>query len=149
MEFDRLVILYLYPNNSLGAFLIIKYLCKRIAIQTMSNIKYKISMTESKLTQPTASTMAMVVLPLNAWENMTATINEVKDLLTEKTATEMNHKWVESTTARKMLGVSPKTWQTYRDKRIIPFSQIGRKIFVRRTDLDNFMESHYIRKEVK
>lgn len=102
----------------------------------------------NKTNQNEASTMAMVVLPQETWENMTATINEVKDLLTEKTATEMNHQWVESTTARKMLGVSPKTWQTYRDKRIIPFSQIGRKIFVRRTDLDNFMESHYIRKEV-
>ena len=44
----------------------------------------------------------------------------------------------------KLLGISQKTWQTYRDKRLIPFSQIGSKIFVKRADLEKFMESHYI-----
>jgi excisionase family DNA binding protein len=43
-----------------------------------------------------------------------------------------------------MLGVSAKTWQTYRDERRIPFSQFGRKIYVKRADLEAFMEKHYI-----
>ncbi len=44
-----------------------------------------------------------------------------------------------------MLGISPKTWQNYRDQRVIPFSQIGRKIYVCRADLEDFMRSHYIK----
>ena len=62
----------------------------------------------------------------------------------EKTEEEINSQWVESTVARKLLGVSQKTWQTYRDERRIPFSQFGRKIYVKRADLETFMESHYI-----
>lgn len=52
--------------------------------------------------------------------------------------------WLESEDARKLLGVSPKTWQNYRDQRLIPFSQIGRKIYVSRADLDAFLRKHRI-----
>ena len=52
--------------------------------------------------------------------------------------------WIESEAARKLLGVSPKTWQNHRDQRLIPFSQIGRKIYVNRADLDAFLRKHRI-----
>ncbi len=39
---------------------------------------------------------------------------------------------------------SQKTWQTYRDKRLIPFSQFGRKIYVKRADLEAFLEGNKI-----
>ena len=91
-----------------------------------------------------ASAMTMVVLPQSVWEGVTNDIQQLKDMLQLKTADEVSKQWVESTEARKILGVSLKTWQNYRDKRIIPFSQVGRKIYVRRADLQAFMESHYI-----
>lgn len=77
-------------------------------------------------------------------------LHEVKETLQTKSAEEINSQWVESTEARKMLGVSSKTWQDYRDKRVIPFSQFGRKIYVRRADIETFLQQHYIkaRKEV-
>ena len=52
--------------------------------------------------------------------------------------------WLSSEQARQILGVSPKTWQNYRDRGIIPFSQTGRKIYVLRSDLDNYLKSHRI-----
>lgn len=91
-----------------------------------------------------ASTMAMVMLPQSAWLSVTEDLKQVKEMLAVKTAEAIGNQWVESTAARKELGVSPKTWQTYRDRRIIPFSQVGRKIYVRRSDLNKFMEEHYI-----
>lgn len=86
----------------------------------------------------------MVMLPKSVWEEMCANIQEMKEMLREKTTDEMNGQWVESSEARKMLGVSAKTWQSYRDKRIIPFSQVGRKIYVRRKDLEDFLNKHNI-----
>jgi hypothetical protein len=86
----------------------------------------------------------MVIIPQPVWESVQNDIQQVKELLQSKTTEEINNQWVESTEARKMLKVSSKTWQTYRDKRIIPFSQVGRKIYVRRSDLQKFMEKHYI-----
>lgn len=91
-----------------------------------------------------ANELAMVVLPKSAWETITDELKELKGLLIKKTDEEVGSQWVESAEARKMLGVSQKTWQTYRDERRIPFSQFGRKIYVRRADLNSFMESHYI-----
>lgn len=86
----------------------------------------------------------MVVLPQNVWETITSQIEELKAILQSKSDEEVNGKWIESTEARKLLGVSQKTWQTYRDDRRIPFSQFGRKIYVKRADLEAFMNNHYV-----
>lgn len=91
------------------------------------------------------SNTTMVVLPESVWEGIQDTLQEVKSLLIAKKEEESNNKWIESTEARKMLGVSPKTWQTYRDERRIPFVQFGRKILVKRSDLESFMKAHYIK----
>lgn len=49
-----------------------------------------------------------------------------------------------------ILHISSRTWQTYRDKKVIPFVQRGRKIYVRRKDLDDYIESKIIgRKEAR
>jgi len=88
--------------------------------------------------------LQMAVIPQSVLSELTESIGEIKELLSNKTAEELNSQWIESGKARQMLGVSQKTWQTYRDKRIIPFSQFGRKIYVKRADLEAFMDKHYI-----
>jgi excisionase family DNA binding protein len=49
------------------------------------------------------------------------------------------------------LGISSRQFQKYRDERRISFSQFGRKIYVKRSDLNEFIASHRIpsRYEVK
>ena len=91
-----------------------------------------------------AAMPSVVMLPQAEWEGIKDLLNEVKDTLQTRSAEEVNSQWIESTEARKMLGVSAKTWQDYRDKRVIPFSQFGRKIYVRRADIEAFMQQHYI-----
>ena len=87
----------------------------------------------------------MVVLPRDEWECIKSMLSQVKDTLQEKLEDEVNSQWIESKEARKMLGVSAKTWQSYRDRRALDFSQIGRKIYVRRADLEAFLQKHTIR----
>ena len=43
-----------------------------------------------------------------------------------------------------VLGISSKQFQKYRNERRIAFSQFGRKIYVKRSDLDRFLESHRV-----
>ena len=93
--------------------------------------------------QPTAATM--VVIPQEEWLNLHEKLDRLAELVTNRNADDRNSEWIESDAARKMLGISPKTWQNYRDQRVIPFSQIGRKIYVCRADLEDFMRSHYIK----
>lgn len=42
------------------------------------------------------------------------------------------------------LGISSRQFQKYRDERRIAFSQFGRKIYVRRSDLNAFIANHRI-----
>lgn len=93
----------------------------------------------------TSAIPQVVVLPESEWEGIKDLLQEVKDTLQTKSESEINSQWIESTEARKMLGVSAKTWQDYRDKRVIPFSQFGRKIYVRRADIEAFLQQHYIK----
>lgn len=87
----------------------------------------------------------LVIMPKSALDAITASLDEVKDLIKGKAKAEADGKWIESEEARKMLGVSAKTWQTYRDSRAIPFSQFGRKIYVKRGDIEAFLLSHQIK----
>lgn len=86
----------------------------------------------------------LFVVPKEEWRNLHDTLERIIDLITRRNADDLGHEWIESETARKILGISPKTWENYRDQRLIPFSQIGRKIYVTRADLDAFLRKHRI-----
>jgi len=90
------------------------------------------------------TSLQMAVVPQSFLNRMEEKMENLENILRDKSEQEINSQWIESVKIPKILGISLKTWQTYRDKRLIPFSQIGSKIFVKRADLDNFMVSHYI-----
>ena len=85
----------------------------------------------------------MVVLPQETLDEIMDVVRRAADNQGAKSAAK-DDEWLTSEEARKILGVSPKTWQNYRDRGIIPFSQTGRKIHVLRSDLDNYLKSHRI-----
>lgn len=85
----------------------------------------------------------MVVLPQETLDEIMDVVRRAADNQGAKSAAK-DDEWLTSEEARKILGVSPKTWQNYRDRGIIPFSQTGRKIYVLRSDLDDYLKSHRI-----
>lgn len=68
----------------------------------------------------------------------------IKELLKQKQEQSFKSHWIESKNVPPLLGISNRTWQSWRSKRIIPFSQFGSKIFVRMDDLNKLLESHMI-----
>jgi len=88
----------------------------------------------------------LAVVPQDFLLKMESDLNELKELMRNKSEEEINSQWVESVKVPHLLGISRKTWQNYRDKRLIPFSQIGAKIFVKRSDIQNFMITHTVGK---
>lgn len=94
--------------------------------------------------QTNETSLQMAVVPQSFLNKMEEKLESLENILRDKNEQEINSQWIESVKIPKILGISLKTWQTYRDKRLIPFSQIGSKIFVKRSDLVKFMESHYI-----
>lgn len=85
----------------------------------------------------------VVAVPQSEWNDIKDMLIEVKEIL-QTDMQEVKGMWLESQQARKMLGVSQKTWQNYRDQGLIPFSQYGRKIMVKRTDIENFLNQHKV-----
>lgn len=86
----------------------------------------------------------MVMIPQEEWQSLNDKLDRLVEMIENRNATDRDAEWLESEAARKLLGVSSKTWQNYRDQRVIPFSQIGRKINVNRADLDTYLSRHRI-----
>lgn len=66
------------------------------------------------------------------------------DLLKQRPDQLFQLRWIESKKVPPLLGISNRTWQSWRDKRIIPFSQFGAKIYVKLDDLNALLEAHKI-----
>lgn len=96
------------------------------------------------MTELEKSDLQFVVIPKEIWEKVLSGLEEVKNLLNKTSEEDKGNEWLSSEEARKMLKICPKTWQTYRDQRKIPFSQFGRKIRVKRADIMAFLNNHCI-----
>ena len=48
-----------------------------------------------------------------------------------------------------MLDICPKQFKKLRDQRLITYSRFGKKIYVKRSDLREFMNNHVIRRRLK
>ena len=58
---------------------------------------------------------------------------------------QMIGKWLSIEDVCRLLMISKRTLQSYRDRGILPFVQISRKIYFKASDLDDYMERHYIK----
>jgi MerR family transcriptional regulator, repressor of the yfmOP operon len=56
-----------------------------------------------------------------------------------------HQKWLSSDDVCHLLLISKRTLQTYRDQGTLPFSQVGRKIYYKASDIDQYLEAHYIK----
>lgn len=54
-------------------------------------------------------------------------------------------KWLTGDEVTQILRVSKRTLQNYRDQREISFYQIGRKIYYKSIDVDEFLERYHIK----
>jgi hypothetical protein len=56
-----------------------------------------------------------------------------------------NEKWMDNEAVCKLLQISPRTLQSYRDNGTIPFSQIGHKCYYRSADIERFISEQQIK----
>ena len=84
------------------------------------------------------------MIPETEWQTLKEELQSIKSLILNENEKSNKKKWISSDEAMTQLGISKKTWQIYRDKRLIPFSQFGRKIYVLQADIDAFLNSKQI-----
>ncbi|MCD8060421.1 MAG: helix-turn-helix domain-containing protein [Bacteroides fragilis] len=87
----------------------------------------------------------VVLVPQSVLDELIQEVKAVKEICMNRFQENKNgEEWLSSEEVKSILGVSAKTWQKYRNEKRIPFSQFGRKIYVKKADLDAFMENHKI-----
>lgn len=77
-------------------------------------------------------------------EDVKALVNEELDKRLGTAQNQPKEEYLDSARVCKELGVSLRTFQRYRDEHRIAFIQRGRKIYVKRSDLDAFQEANRI-----
>ena len=55
----------------------------------------------------------------------------------------LEDRWLDIQDVCELLHISKRTLQSYRDKGILPFSQIGAKIYYKSSDIQKHLEKHY------
>ncbi len=73
--------------------------------------------------------------------NQLETLNEKVEKINTKYPLE--DRWLDIQDVCELLHVSKRTLQSYRDKGILPFSQIGAKIYYKARDIQKHLEKHY------
>ncbi len=73
----------------------------------------------------------------------------MKDL-SSKSKTDGQHQehinlWLDTKQVAKLIGVTTRTIQNYRDRGMLPYSQIGRVIRYRASDIQDFLMYYYVR----
>ncbi|WP_195289609.1 helix-turn-helix domain-containing protein [Alistipes finegoldii] len=66
--------------------------------------------------------------------------------LQQKVKPKPDEGWIEGEDVCRILTLSKRTLQTYREKGIIPYTCIGGKIFYRRNDIAIFLDSKTVKK---
>lgn len=92
------------------------------------------------------NSIQLTAIPESRLQNIEAAIQEIKSAIFSSKEEEIQSQWLESEEARKQLNVSKKTWQQYRNRKALPFSQFGRKIYVKRSDIEAFLQRNIIHK---
>lgn len=88
--------------------------------------------------------MEFTVIKTEDLQKILQTLEEIKEAQSKHAKEDFSSSYIPSKEVPKLLDISQKTWQTYRDKKIVPFIQLGSKIWVKRSDLEAFLNRHYI-----
>ncbi len=88
--------------------------------------------------------MNVITIKTDAFSKIEENLKQIREEIGKTRVQNIEDIWLSSKQVQKILGISQKTWQTYRDKRLIKFSQVGQKIYVKASWLDSFLEEHSI-----
>lgn len=78
-------------------------------------------------------TQTFVSIPQEEWNRVVSILERVEEKLNPDT-------WISTEEACRMLGITPNTWLTYRKKFHIKSSQVGRKVLVLRSEVENLLK---------
>lgn len=86
----------------------------------------------------------VITLEYSVFQEIVTTLQAIKENINSKDGSGPSFgTWLTTEEVSKLLKVSKRTLQNYRDEGKLGFSQIGSKIYYRSSDIDAFLEEHY------
>lgn len=81
-----------------------------------------------------------------AYQKMISAMEELKQeivSLHNKANTPLSEKWLDNAELCQLLHISKRLLQSYRDEKMISYSQIGAKIYYKASDVEKFLKKYY------
>ncbi len=90
--------------------------------------------------------MHVITMESEAFQKLVEKLDAISvKLNNHKETTPLSEIWVDNQDVCELLHISKRTLQHYRDSGKIPFSQVGAKIYYKASDIDDFLQSHYLK----
>jgi hypothetical protein len=94
--------------------------------------------------------MEVITVEVRAYKELLQTISEIKSAVDSKNRSQpLSERWLDISETCILLKISKRTLQSYRDNKILSFSQIGGKIYFRASDIESLLNSHYVDSKIK
>ncbi len=91
--------------------------------------------------------MEIVAIEKRTFEQMIQRFEDfAKQINTLCSKNRSNENWLDNKQVCELLKISPRTLQTYRDTRVLPYSKIGHKCYYKATDIEQFINQQQIKK---
>ena len=88
--------------------------------------------------------MQVVTVESETFQEIIRKLNEVLEEVKQKHKEQpLSEKWLDNFDVCRLLHISTRTLQKYRDSGVIPFSQYGNKIYYKASDIEKFLEDNY------
>ncbi len=90
--------------------------------------------------------MKIIIIDQEVWERLLRAIAEL-GAKTERLLGDLNHyeEWLDNEEVCRLLNISKRTLQTYRDNSLLPFSMVGHKVYYKKVDIKAFIKSSEVK----
>ena len=81
----------------------------------------------------------------DAFQKVFEKLEQLDQKLDKYPVNPLTETWLDIQETCQLLKISKRTLQSYRDNGILPFSQIGGKIYFRSIDIEDHLQRHYVK----
>lgn len=85
--------------------------------------------------------MEIKIIEGRTFDRLKQCVNELLEKSRKLNTFQTQKEWLDNQDVCRILGISLRTLQNYRDKGLIPYSQIGHKCYYKSTDIELFLEN--------
>lgn len=89
--------------------------------------------------------MEVITIESEAFQEILRNLEEIKGAFSKKQKLALGEQWLTNQEVAKILNVSKRTLQNYRDEGIISFSQVGSKIYYNVADIEEHLKKHRVK----